>query len=121
MMTQKNNKQRQPSASETAECNATMTDVSKDANNKHEEASVSGPSNTEILNATCFLKKDVGQQSVDMLEAINSLKGELLSQSRQIGETEERISHAEEDVITLQQKFQQLEETTEMLRNKVQD
>ena len=56
-----------------------------------------------------------------MLEAVNSIKGDLLSQSRRIGETEERILHVEEDVTALQQKVKQLEGTTEMLRNKIQD
>ena len=44
-----------------------------------------------------------------------------MSQSRRIGKTEKRISHAEEDVTILQQKVKQLEGTTEMLRNKIQD
>ena len=99
-----------------------MTDASQDANDNHEEANASGgPSNTEILNAIRSLKKDFVQQSADMMGAVNSIKGELLSQSRRIGETEKRISHAEEDVTILQQKVKQLEGTTEMLRNKIQD
>lgn len=120
-MTRRNIKQGQQSPSETAQNNTAMTDASQEANDNHEEANASGPSNTEILNAIRSLKKDFGQQSADMLEAINGIKGDLLSQSRRIGETEERISHAEEDVTTLQQKVKQLEGTTEMLRNKIQD
>ena len=96
-----------------------MTDPSQDANNNHEEAS--RPSSTEILNAIRSMKKDYGQRPADMLEAINSIKGDLLSQSRRIGETEERISPVEEDVTTLRQKVKQLEGTTEMLPNKIQD
>ena len=120
-MTRKNNKQGQQSPSQTAENNTAMTDASQDANDNHEANASGGPSNTEILNAIRSLKKDFVQQSADMMGAVNSIKGELLSQSRRIGETEKRISHAEEDVTILQQKVKQLEGTTEMLRNKIQD
>ena len=47
-----------------------------------------------------------GPSNTEILNAIRSLK---------------RISHAEEDVTILQQKVKQLEGTTEMLRNKIQD
>lgn len=120
-MTRKNAKPGQQSLMATAQNNTATTDVGHDANDNHEEANASGPSNTEILNAISSLKKDVGQQSADMLEAINSIRGDLLSHSRRIGETEERISQTEEDVTALQQKVKQLEGTTEILRNKIQE
>lgn len=56
-----------------------------------------------------------------MLDVIKSIKGDLVSHSKRIGETEERISQTEEDVTALQQKVKQLEETTDTLRNKVQE
>lgn len=68
-----------------------------------------------------LLKQDFGKQSADMLDAINSIKGDLLSHSRRIGETEERISQTEEDVTALQQKVKQQEGTAEILRNKIQE
>lgn len=121
MMTRKNNKQGRQSPSEAAQSSAAMTDASQDANDNHEEANGSGPSNTEILNAIRSLKKDFDQQSADMLGAVKSIKEELLSQSSRISEAEKRISNAEDDVTILQQKVKQLEGTTEMLRNKIQD
>lgn len=51
--------------------NTATTDTSLDANGNHEEANASGLTNTEILNAIRSLKQDFGQQSVEMLEAIN--------------------------------------------------
>lgn len=119
MPPKKNSKPGQQSS--TAQTNTATTDASHDANDFHEEANASGLSNTEILNAIRSLKQDFGQQSADMLEAINSIKGDLLSHSRRTGETEERISQTEEDVTALQQKVQQLEGTTEILRNKIQE
>lgn len=41
--------------------------------------------------------------------------------SRRIGEMEERISQAEEDVTILQQKVEQLEGTVAILSNKIQE
>ncbi|KAE8278203.1 hypothetical protein D5F01_LYC23720 [Larimichthys crocea] len=85
------------------------------------EANDSVPSNSVILDAICSLKEDCAKQSNKMLDAINGIKAEVLSHSRRIGETEERISQAEEDLTTLQQKVGQLEETVEILRNKIQE
>lgn len=56
-----------------------------------------------------------------MLEAINEIKADLLSHSRWIGETEERVSQAEEDITTLQQTAEQLEGTVGILSNKIQN
>lgn len=74
-----------------------------------------------ILSAIQSLRDDMTKQSSDMLEAINGLKAELLSHSKRIGETEERISQTEEDVNTLRLKAKKLEQTVETLSNKVQD
>ncbi len=100
---------------------ALAVEVSNVANKDQSEANVNMPSNSDILGAIRTLRDDFAKQSVDLLEAVNGIKGDLLSQSRRIGEAEERISQAEEDVITLQQRVKQLEQTAKMLRNKVQD
>lgn len=102
-MSRKNITPGQQTLKVTAQNNAATTDASHDANNDH-EANASGASNTEILNAIRSLKQDVGKQSADMLEVVNSIKGDLVSHSKRIGETEERISQTEEDVTALQQK-----------------
>lgn len=81
---------------------------------------LSARSNTDILYAIRLLKQDLGKQSADMLEAINSIRGDLLSHSRRLGEMEERLSQTEEDVTALRLKGKQLEETTNTLRTKVQ-
>lgn len=120
-MPPKNSKPGQQSSKSTTQNNTATTDASHNANDNQEEANASGPSNAEILNAIRSLKQDFGQQSADMLEAINCIKGDLLSHSRRTGETEERISQREEDVTALQQKVKQLEGTTEILRNKIQE
>ncbi|KAM9447076.1 pikachurin [Clarias gariepinus] len=56
-----------------------------------------------------------------MLQAINGFKTELMSHSKRIGEAEDRISQAEEDGTTLQQKAKNLEQTVDALTNKIQD
>ncbi|KAE8278059.1 hypothetical protein D5F01_LYC23874 [Larimichthys crocea] len=85
------------------------------------EANDSVPSNSVILDAIRSLKEDFTKQSNEMLDAINGIKADVVSHSRRIGETEERISQAEEDLTTLQQKVGQLEGTVEILRNKIQE
>lgn len=120
-MPPKNSKPGQQSSKATIQNNTATTATSHDANDNQEEANANGPSNAEILNAICSLKQNFGQQSADMLEAINSIKGDLLSHSRKICEKEEGISQREEDVTALQEKVKQLEGTTEILRNKIQE
>lgn len=85
------------------------------------QSEFSAATNDDILSAIHSLKADLTKQSTDMLDAMNGIKSDLLSQSQRIGEAEERISQAEEDVSALQHKVKKLEETTEFLRNKVQD
>lgn len=68
--------------------NAT-SDASNVANEGQNEAGVSAPSNSDIRGAIRSLKEDLSKQSAKMLEAINGIKGDLLSHSRRIGEAEE--------------------------------
>ncbi|KAE8295999.1 hypothetical protein D5F01_LYC04748 [Larimichthys crocea] len=101
--------------------NNTANIATEKANDNEGEANDSVPSNSVILDAIRSLKEDCAKQSNEMLDAINGIKAEVLSHSRRIGETEERISQAEEDLTTLQQKVGQLEGTVEILRNKIQE
>lgn len=100
--------------------NIAMEKASKNANEGEGEATDNVPSNSVILDANHSLKEEFAKQSNEMLDAINGIKTDVLSHSRRIGETEERISQAE-DVTSLQQKVEQLEGTVEILRNKIQD
>lgn len=97
------------------------SDVSNAANASEDGVGAGVPTNSDILGAIRGLKEDITKQSADMMEAINGIKGELLSHSRRIGEAEERISLAEGGATALQQKVAQLEEKVGMLTSKVQD
>lgn len=92
------------------------------ASKKLTEAQVefNAATNDDILSAIRSLKADFTKHSADTLDAINGIKTDLLSQSQRIGEAEERIAQTE-DVSALQHKVKKLEETTDFLRNKVQD
>lgn len=99
-----------------------MEMASKNANEGEGEANDNVPSNSVILEAIHSLKEEFAKQTNKMLDAINGIKTDVLSHPRRSGKPEERISQAEEDMTTLQQKkVKQLEGTVETLRNKIQD
>lgn len=103
-----------------AEANSSTNDASSMDNASEGIAGAGMPTNSDILSEIRSLKQDITKQSADVMEAINGIKVDTESHARRIEEAEGRISQVEDDV-TLQQKAERLEETIEMLSNKVQD
>lgn len=98
--------------------------VSREKTSQHEDevkSAANATTNEVILSAINSLRADFSKQSVEMLDAIKSIQSDLVTHSKRIGESEERISQTEEDVTALQRKVKKLEEITSSLRNKVQD
>ena len=91
--------------------NIAMKKASKNANEGEGGANVNVPSNSVILEAIHSPKEEFAKQTNEMLDAINGIKTDVLLHSQRIGETEERISRAEEDMTILQQKVEHLEGT----------
>lgn len=54
-----------------------------------------------------------------MLKAIKDIKGDMQSLTERIGETEVRISQAEDNVTSLQRRVKSLEKTVEVLCDRV--
>lgn len=104
-----------------AEANFSTNDASSMDNASGGVAGAGMPTNSDILSEIRSLKQDITKQSADVMEAINGIKVDIESHARRIEEAEGRISQTEDDVTTLQQKAKRLEETIEMLSNKVQD
>uniref|UniRef100_A0A0S7EWS1 LITD1 n=2 Tax=Poeciliopsis prolifica TaxID=188132 RepID=A0A0S7EWS1_9TELE len=77
------------------------------------------PTNRDILGAISLLKEDMNKHSADMLKAIKDIKGDIQSLTERTGETEARISQAEDDVISLQGRVKSLEKTVEVLSDRV--
>lgn len=75
--------------------------------------------NSEILQAICSLRADMEKHSADTLAAIRSVKADVQIHSRRLDEAEERISHAEDDVTSLQGKVKQLEQTVAVMCDKL--
>lgn len=85
------------------------------------QSDASAATNDDILGAICSLRADFSKQTTDMLDAIKSIKSDLVDHSKRMGEAEERIAQTEDDVTSLQHKVKELEGITLSLRNKVQD
>lgn len=83
------------------------------------QSDASAATNNDILGA--ILRADFSKQTTDMLDAIKSIKSDLVDHSKRMGEAEERIAQTEDDVTSLQHKVKELEGITLSLHNKVQD
>ncbi|GAA6068639.1 uncharacterized protein LOC122824645 [Tachysurus ichikawai] len=83
------------------------------------QSSANTATNDDILGAIHSLRADFSKQT--MMDAIKSIKTDLINHLKRIGEAEERISQIEVDITALQHKVKELEGVTLSLCNKIQD